>query len=45
MPPKIDPCMDRLHAKWRDTMQAVMSFLTQAMPGVCLLPNKPHGAG
>lgn len=44
MPPRIEPGMDPIQAKWRDTMQRVMEALTDTMPGVgiCLFLFDQH---
>lgn len=44
MPPLIEPGFDPLQQKWRETMQAVMAALTDAMPGVgiCLFLFDEH---
>lgn len=46
MPPRIDPGMDPIQQKWRETMQAAMSALTEAMPGVgmCLFLFDEHAS-
>ena len=44
MAPRIDPGMDPIQAKWRETMQAVFGALCDAMPGVgmCLFLFDEH---
>lgn len=44
MAPRIDHGMDPIQQRWRDTMQAAMDALTEAMPGVgiCLFLFDQH---